>query len=119
MLKLKKKGFTLVEIMVSMIILSLLASGLFSVMVSARYLISRSKRRVAAVEVAQAEIENKKQYVRDDTWDTGPLMLQGWTSWVNSAINPFYLVRYKVEADPLGGACRKVTVQVSWNEPSI
>ncbi len=111
----KKKGFTLVEIMVALVILALLSSGVFSVLVSARHLVSRSKRRLTAIELARQEIENKKYFVRADLWDTAPqVSLHGWTSWVTSGI---YSTRYKVEG-VTGYDCRKITVQVQWTEPT-
>ncbi len=111
----KRKGFTLVEVMVSLVILSLVATGVFSVLVSARHLVSRSKRRLGAAELARWEIENKRWAVRSDWWDTvNQTSIHGWTSWVYSGT---YRTRYKVESVP-GYDCRKITVEVRWDEPT-
>jgi prepilin-type N-terminal cleavage/methylation domain-containing protein len=121
LLKRKKSGFTLVEIMVSMIVLALLASGFFSILVSARYLVNRSAFRAAAVEVANAGLERMKTLVRADTWwvPGSPLALKAWTDdWVVSPDNSAFFVRYKVEA-VAGCECRAVTVQVKWDVPKI
>lgn len=122
-------GFTLVEVLVSAIILSLLAAGLFSVFVSARYLVARSKQRFAAAQVARQEIERKRFVVAGDTWDSGPLAARGqwgyWdgSAWVSggwdSATYAPYRFRYRVD-DPGGGVgYRRMTVDVRWNETSI
>ena len=113
------RGFTLVEVIVSMVILALLASGLFGTMVASRSLIARSKTRLTAVQIAQREIENKRQFVRADTWDlnnsSNPLNPTGcWSAWDNTTYNPYH-VRYRVES-VTGMDCRRVTVEVRWNE---
>lgn len=113
----KKKGFSLVEIMVAVVILALLAAGLFSVIVSGRYLVGRSRKRCQAIEIAKGEMERLKPFVRNDT-DTFLRPNSTWTNWDSATFAPFS-VRYRVE--PGGGATqyKKVTCQVQWNELSI
>ena len=120
-----KRGFTLVEIMVAMIILALLSTGVFSVMLSARYLVQRSKRRLIAIEIARREIENHRQFIRADTWYTSgpgnPLDDTGaWLSWTSAVSGPYsYQWRYRVDPCPDGLECRQMTVQVMWSEEKI
>ncbi len=116
-----KSGFTLVEIMVSMIVLALLSSGFFSILVSARYLTNRSQWRMRAIEIAREEIENKRGLIRADTWYTPGSVLWASGNWSGSYLSPsdpHFLVRYKVESVP-GCDCRKMTVQVQWNDVQI
>lgn len=104
MLVMKKNGFTLVEIMVSLIILALLASGLFSVLLSSRYLVARTKRRLVATEVARLEIENKRsRYQRADCWYNASCMpvTSSWFS-CNSSNYGIFTVDCRIDAGPGG-----------------
>ena len=120
MLQLKKNAFTLVEIMVSMIILALLASGFFSVLVSSRYLVARSRQRAVAVEIARAEIERMRALVDANTFlPAGSFGATGaWRAW-DATRYPPYSVRYRVDPGPGAATYRKVTVQVTWNAAKI
>lgn len=117
----RKNGFTLVEIMVSTVILALLAAGIFSVLVSSRYLVARSKTRVAAVEIARAEIERMKSLADVNTFYTPSGLLDGtgtWRAWDTTTYTP-YSVRYRVDNGTGTATYRKVTVQVAWNDTTI
>ena len=122
----KRNGFTLLEIMVAMIVLAILAAGFFNTMVSSRYLVARSKRRFLATEIARQEIENKRQFVRVDTWywnnASNPLNPNGsWPPWVAAANNSgiLYESRFMVQNMTAPIECRKITVQVRWNETGV
>ena len=122
----KENGFTLLEIMVAMIVLAILAAGFFNTMVSSRYLVARSRKRFIGDEVARQEIENKRQYIRADLWppyNTSPAYLNpngSWSPWVPVAVanNPGYESRFMVQ-NITGADCRKITVQVKWNETGV
>ena len=117
----RKNGFTLVEIMVSTVILALLAAGMFSVLVSSRYLVARSKTRVTAVEIARAEIERMRSLVDAATFYAPPGLFDGtgtWRAW-NTTAYPPYSVRYRVDNGTGTATYRKVTVQVAWNDTTI
>ena len=119
----KENGFTLLEIMVAMIVLAILAAGFFNTMVSSRYLVARSRKRFMGDEIARQEIENKRQFVRWDLWQlnnaSNPLNPSGsWTSWVAVVNNPGYESRFMVQ-NITGADCRKITVQVKWNETGV
>jgi len=132
---LSRRGFTLVEIMVSMVILALLAAGFFSVITSGRYLVSRSKRRLAAYEIARRQIEARRAFVRADTWYAGgtdPLNPTGglWTTWGCSTVvgNITYQTRVRIDTLTAAEGCaaaaaadcpRRLTVQVRWNETKL
>lgn len=111
-------GFTLVEVIVATVILALLASGVFSVFVSARYLVARSKRRFAAVEVARKIIEDNRYRV-NATWDSGAINGSGtWSAWNNVTYAPYH-VRYRTENATSPAGWRKITVDVRWDEQQI
>ncbi len=126
-------GFTLVEIVVAMVILGLLAGGFFSVIVSGRYLISRSKRRLAAYELARRQLEQRRALVRADLWYAGaadPLNPTGtWSGWGGNTVvgNITYQSRMRVDSVSAAAGCagaaadcpRRITVQVRWNETKL
>ncbi|MFH1655924.1 MAG: prepilin-type N-terminal cleavage/methylation domain-containing protein [Candidatus Omnitrophota bacterium] len=63
-----KKGLSLVEILIAMVILAITAAGLFSSFVAANRFIARSKRRLAAANLTRHVNEQLFEYVRADTW---------------------------------------------------
>lgn len=115
-------GFTLVEIVVATVLLALVATAVFSVALSSRLLVIRSRERFQGTEVARREIERLRYFIRADTWDLANasdiLWANGsWTPW-NTVTYPPYSVRYRVR--PVSGVeYREVTVQVMWNETTI
>ncbi len=117
------KGFTLVEVMVSVVILALLASGLFSVFVSTRHLVARSKRRLVAMEIARQEIELNKRHIRADRWDNSSFPLfpanGGWRPCASASYADYTIACRVDPPDDPNATYRKVTVRVSWDEPAI
>ena len=117
-----RKGVTLVEIIIATLVLALMATGFFSVFLSGRAFVQRSKRRVLAVEIARQEVEKMRHLVKADTWYLGnatdPLNPTGiWTAWNttptgNSVTFPGYSVRYRIDPGPGSAGYRKVSVQV-------
>ena len=114
----KKNGFTLVEIMVSLIILAMLAAGLFSVFISSRNLVARSKRRLYAAEIARREIERRRHLLRADNWS----LFNPTGSWsvCNGTVYPNYTVECRIDPGPATTEdYRKFSVRVRWNEPVL
>lgn len=136
-------GFTLVEVLVSLVIISITATGIFASFIAAQSYVHRSKRRVIAFNFARQQFERLKPSVIAGTnpgeWDnttancnpdlnglvvTSALNCPGsnatWTSWSNFA-GDFGTTwngqrRYKVEAVG-SGDYREVQTQIRWNEP--
>lgn len=119
------RGFTLVEIMVAMVVLSMLAAGLFSVMVSARHFIARSKRRLVAAELARGEMERLRDHIDGETWSLGtsvdPLNPNaGWTSWTWLADRGGATFEYRYRTtDDANFSRRAVHLQVRWDETTL
>ncbi|MDD5292481.1 MAG: prepilin-type N-terminal cleavage/methylation domain-containing protein [Candidatus Omnitrophica bacterium] len=79
MMRINKKGFTLVEIIVAAVLLALISAGIFSVTLSSQKLINRSQRRHFANEVAQAVLENLRSYLGQDQWEiNSPIAIRDW-----------------------------------------
>ena len=115
-----RKGFSLVEVVVASVILALLASGVFSVMISARYLVGRTRDRARAVELARQQIEQMRQLISADQWNltTSPIYPGSWSGWSPAPGASNYEYRYKVST-VVGAECRQVTIQVRWNETRL
>jgi len=134
-----KRGFTLVEIIVAVVILALISAGVFSVTLSSRKLINRSQRRHFANEVAQAVLENLRSYLGADQWDNTslPITARDWechyfsetgNNLVNTISSQFgsseFATKYgaqwcyKITAPGEGYEYRKAEVEIRWNEPT-
>jgi prepilin-type N-terminal cleavage/methylation domain-containing protein len=77
-------GFTLVEIMVSSILLAIIVAGIFSITLSTKKIISVSNQRYTATEVAKTVLDNLRAYLGDDNWSLGTSPIYptgGWSSW--------------------------------------
>lgn len=120
-------GFTLVEVIVSLLILAIAVTGLFASFVAAQRYVSRSRHRLVAANAARMAIESLKSSVDQRTWDDPAVNLlacaaypctktyalpadyQG-TPWNWSA-------NYVVTPISVGGVdMRRVDVTVRWDE---
>lgn len=63
-----KRAVTLAEILISALILVIAASGLFASFIAANKFVNRSKRRMAAVNLARLISEKLYTDVKADTW---------------------------------------------------
>ena len=142
----KKKGFSLVEIIVASLLLALLATGIFSIAISSSRIIKRSSGRITAIEVAQTVLEDLRAYLGEGNWSnlTSPIYRRGWewhdfddldNTFVEGISQKFGSSTfalspqngtwgYKIEdkdspSSPIIGDYRKVQVQVNWTEPEI
>ncbi|MCD6583789.1 MAG: type II secretion system protein [Candidatus Omnitrophica bacterium] len=68
-----KKFFTLTEVLVGAVILSLILAGLISAFVAAKKYISHSNKRLIAFNLARGKLNELYQAVREDTWGSGDL----------------------------------------------
>ncbi|MCF7917035.1 MAG: hypothetical protein K9L61_04585 [Candidatus Omnitrophica bacterium] len=71
--KIVKKAVSLLEILVSAVLLSLVVGGLTSAFFSVREYIRHAKERSTAADLAYSHSRTLYQDVRGDTWDTGRL----------------------------------------------
>lgn len=129
-----RAGFTLVEVIVSVVIVALTAAGIFSSFIAAQNYVSRSRGRAGTSNSIRQQIENLKIEVNQTSWnatatcnpDTNGLALTttcpgNWTSWGNVS-GTFGLApylgkrRYRVTELAPGGA-RRTEVQINWTEP--
>ncbi|MEK6715761.1 MAG: type II secretion system protein [Candidatus Omnitrophota bacterium] len=133
-------GFTLIEIIVSAVIMATTIAGIFTVFTSGNKFVQRSNRRLIAINLAQEQLENRRVRVAANEWGDAVLfppnadpeqnglrltatLPTGWTNWANIPIASPILFdyRYRVDADnhnaipsnvPATEACRRVYLQV-------
>lgn len=123
-----KKGLTLIEIIISAVIMATTIAGIFTVFTSGNKFVQRSNRRLIAINLAQEQLENRRVQVSADTWadanDGTNLGLGNWTGWANTSITSpiLFEYRYRVDSDnnnipsnvPVAERCRRVYMQVHW-----
>ena len=122
----RKQGFTLVEIIVSLVIILITAAGIFASFLAAQNYVMRSKRRIAAVNVARQKFEELKPFVRQDTWadsTTGVNLLYAGIGATQPYTGTFSFtsswtggLNYTV-ANPDDTSFRSVSMMVNWTEP--
>lgn len=137
----ERAGFTLVEVVVSVVIVTLTAAGIFASFIAAQNYVSRSRGRINTSNAIRQQIENMKVYVNQTRLvespspncdpDANGLSLTaalgcagsdpGWTSWKNVTgtfgQEPLYgKRRYRVTELTPGGP-RRAEVQINWTEP--
>ena len=129
MKKKKQGGFTLVEAIVSLLILLTTAAGIFASFTAAQNYVLRSKRRIAAVNFARQKLEELRPYVRQDTWTnstSGANFLYAPESssqlyselFFFSSISSTWtgLLNYTV-TNTVNTASRMVSITANWTEP--
>lgn len=65
-----RKGFSLLEVLIGMLILVISVAGIISAFIYARDYISRSYKRMVCLNLARDVLERLTNEVRMDTWDT-------------------------------------------------
>ncbi len=115
---LRKNAFTLVEIIVGSLILTLIVASFLSVALSIQRLNRRSLYRLQAINVARQVLEGLYQEVRQDTWNTSSNGLrQGQNisggSFIVDDIN--YTAQYNVQYIASNRLAR-VDLTVQWQE---
>jgi prepilin-type N-terminal cleavage/methylation domain-containing protein len=117
-----RKGFTLLEIMVATIILSLIMTGLASIYFGAKRWVLHARMRMQAVEVSKSYLDPLQRNVRQDQWNPASNCLStngaaGCDASLDNMEGVPYTPAYAIGAPPFGGNTRKVRFTVTWNEP--
>ena len=66
-----KHGFTLVEVIISALILALSVGGVLFIFSTEKGVVARTGRRIQAMDFARQTLEELKDEVGADTWPTG------------------------------------------------
>jgi prepilin-type N-terminal cleavage/methylation domain-containing protein len=125
-----KRGMTLIEVVVSSVILSITVAGVLLMFSTEKASTEHTGRKTQAVDFARQKLGELKNEVRA-TWGgaTEPLRIQDWTDFDDDQLpgefgdpDTFngrrqYNVEQVVGVDPDTGY-KRVTVRVDWNEPT-
>lgn len=124
-----KKGLTLMEIIISIMILSVTLVSLSNLFVSAQRWFWHNRSQYASSELGRNFLDPLHMDVRQDTWGTGGnILTPGVAPEVPITINgivytPDYTVTDVPVIDPLTGIVvdnlRRVRLRVNWNEPNL
>ncbi len=116
-----RKSLTLIEILVSTIILALVLAGMANLFVSGKRWLLHSRSRMAGAELGKLFVEPLQMDVRQDTWNTTSCVGTGNTSNcpnTNQTLdNMQYNATYSI-TDVNGTNLRRAQVTINWTEPS-
>lgn len=124
-----KKGLSLLEIIISSLILALIMTGLANMFVAGKRHILHSRSRVTGGELGKYFLDLLQMDVRQDQWVAGGNCLTGdgssgcdttpWTDPSGIQYSPQYQISgLLVDGQNPLGRLRKVKVTISWNEPT-
>jgi len=132
-----KKGFSMMEIIISMMLIAIVLIGLASLFLGSKRLILHSQSRMASGELGKVFLDPLHMQVRQDTWDGASNNLT--IGYYRSTNNPFpayggYAVASWLSEPSLGGITyypaytvedvggntnlRRATFTIGWVEPS-
>jgi prepilin-type N-terminal cleavage/methylation domain-containing protein len=119
-----KKGFTLLEVIVSTILLSLIMGALASLYFGAKRWVLHARMRMQATEVSTSYLDPLQRNVRQDQWNPASNCLStdgaaGCNTVADNIEGIVYAPAYIVSAPPatVGGNNKKITLTITWNEP--
>jgi prepilin-type N-terminal cleavage/methylation domain-containing protein len=119
------RAFTLMECLVSMVLISLVLVGLGSVFLGGKKWMGHRRYQVTAAQIAKVFLDPLQMDVRQDNWGTATNCLssigENCSSYGSHApIDGItYSAGYVISSPPVdGGNLRRVQLTVSWNEPS-
>lgn len=121
----KKNGFTLVEIIVATIILSLVIAGMLGVFVAGNNWAIHFRERTASAELGKYFIDPFQNSVLATTWSVAGnnALNDGSSSWTLTLNNRPYKANCIINdvagtADLTGNSLRRVNMNITWTEPS-
>ena len=121
-----KKGLSLIEILVSMIIMGLVVSGLVGIFISGKRYILHSRSRITGGELGRYFLDPLQMQVRQDTWSTSCLSTGGdpviclpdQTMGIADGLDRDYAATYRVDPDQPILNLSRVVVTINWTEPA-
>lgn len=114
-----KKGLTLIEIIVSLVIMSITMAGLVNIFISARRHILHARTRMTGGELGKYFLDPLQMEVRQDTWDNNNLSVRPPYNGTNQTIERInYRPIYNI-TNVTNTTLRKVVVDIVWNETAL
>lgn len=113
-------GISMLEIIISMLILALVLVGLINVFVVSRSYIAHSRSRTSASQVAAIFLDPLQNEVDETDWNQSTNCLTATNGWRTGPSLPFngvnYTSTYEVTNESAGTELRRVRINVTWNE---
>lgn len=121
----KREGFSLLEVVVSMLIFSIVIAGNTSLMVTANKIIANSRHRLQAVNRAQAVLERLRFFVSAEP--NNPSGLNTTTNLLSQSpaqigmgqtpgMSGVSFESWSYDVSPAGSNLKEVTVNLNWSE---
>ena len=115
----KNSGFTLLEIIISTIILSLLLLGMLGVFVAGNTWVGHFRERMVSVELGKFFLDPLQDQVRQDTWAGSQLANPGSYNGISQTINNRVFNEIHTVSPTIAGTdLHRVTSTISWTEPA-
>jgi Tfp pilus assembly protein PilV len=113
-----KKALTLLEIIVSIIILSVTMIGLANIFISGKRYILHARARMGGGELGKFFLDPLQAEVREDTWNApgNNLTVQPYPHMQEGVNNIIYNYTYTVAPAPGNANLRRVVAEIGWNE---
>lgn len=108
-----KKYFTLTEVLVGAVILSLILGGLISLFTAAKRYVTHSTKRLIAFTLARSKLNELYQAVREDIWESGDLSVDTHSLPTITIEGVNYSGSYKVKSVP-GREYRQVVITIQY-----
>lgn len=112
-----KKGLTLLEILISTLILAITMTGLGNLFFSAKRYILHSRSRMTAGELGKYFLDPLQMDIRQDKWGSNCLSAATGCPAAQTLNKITYTPAYDI-SDVSGTTLRKAKVTISWKEPS-
>jgi prepilin-type N-terminal cleavage/methylation domain-containing protein len=104
----KEKGFTLVEILVTIVVVAVALMALLSVFIYGFNLLSRMKQTAIATQCAQEELENIRNLTYDEILALGPSFTNDSLTLLENSSG------VRTVEDSVGEDIKKLTISVFW-----
>ena len=121
-----KLGLTLAEVIVAALILAITVAGVLFMLTSENIAVFRTGHNVQAIDFARQTLDELRNAVREDTWDTGflspgPHSTEPFLSLSGTELGDNFNAtrRYDVQSGPALGSYREGTVTIEWTEPDL
>ena len=109
-----KRGFTLIEVIVSTILIAVLVIGLASIFLSGNRYILHSRRRMTSGELGMVFLDPLQMDVRQDTWGSNCLSNKTNCPPPQSIGSITYTPDYSDITDIAGTSLRRVKLTINW-----
>jgi len=114
-----KKGLTILEILIALIVFSLVVLSFSQLFVSGRNLLFHNRLKVSGLEIGKFYLDRMQMDVKESSWNTAsncltnPLTGCETAPWYDPVSNRNYTPSYNIDS---AGNLRRARVTISWPE---